>query len=129
MFFSIFFSQNLFAQTINLYCSGVVSGQAIADMSYEFDLSVDTKTGQMKGMPGSMLLGCFPLKDEDISKTKAMECSVSPTSALCSCNNYSIIKSFNLSRSTLRLTTKTVYDLKEETFGRFSCKKVTLNAF
>jgi len=120
------------AETLNFHCHGVLRGDDIVDSSTDFEITVDTVSGEIYGFPGFVAPGCM-----DVNTTGKKKSSIDERHAESTCNSTlgtDIVMSIvTLSRLTANLSISTVFvDEHKKTKlwnGNFACQKIFKNVF
>lgn len=121
---SCFFTFPALAEQVRLVCAGTEGGVGYADDSREFELVVDTKSGELYGFPVTAARGCG--NDPSIEKKVKKDEGVYKLSCIKG-GEFSML---SLTRQTgiLEITTK-VSGLENLIFGKYKCKKAGKAAF
>lgn len=112
------------AEQVKLVCAGTEGGVGYADDHREFELVVNTKSGELYGFPVTVARGC--------SNDPGVEKKVKKEEGLykLSCIKGGEFSMLSLTRQTgiLEITTK-VSGLENLIFGKYKCKKAGKSAF
>ena len=115
--FVMTFSTISHGQNITMTCSGLFDGQM-----QKFDITVNTKNGDMYGFPNIVAVGCARLKADDaLNDTN----SIDNNYASVSCKNNIWTSFLKLSRNSGNLNIST-WDIKKQKLEHdtnFQCKK------
>lgn len=118
LFFAI--SNIAMAENIHLLCSGTLSVSGDDGISpQEFELDIDTKSGELYGFPLKIAAGCGNTPDvkQEIKKGS--------TKFGLLCTSDMGFSSLVLSRQTGQLETTTIFSSSKKIFsGQYKCKKV-----
>jgi hypothetical protein len=120
------FSQVTSNTAIDLSCKGTSSGTDVRSEYREFDLTVDTLTGEMYNYPNRVSIACMESSPKD-TKT----CTVGSNYIACQCktfNSFATRGTMQLSRNTGKLKITTFF--KDAVWeGDYSCEKVIAKKF
>jgi hypothetical protein len=120
------FSQTAPSSQIDLTCKGLSGGTDIRSEYREFDITVDTVTGEMFNYPERVAMGCI------VSPKKgSITCSANRNFIACECKADPLFAergSMHLSRNTgnLKITTYFKNAIWE---GNYSCERVSTRKF
>ena len=121
--FVMSFSTISHGQNITMTCSGIFDGQM-----QKFDITVNTKNGDMYGFPNIVAVGCARLKADDaLNDTNSIDTNY----ATATCKNNIWISYLKLSRNTgnLNISTYDIKKQKQEHDTNFQCKKLDKKVF
>lgn len=111
---------------VDLTCKGMSGGTDIRSEYREFDITIDTLTGEMYNYPNKVSLGCIRSPNKG-----SKSCSAERTFITCECKADPLFAeggSMQLSRNTGRLKI-TTYFKKAIWEGDYSCEKASTRKF
>jgi hypothetical protein len=121
------FSQATSNSLVDLTCKGSNSGTSVKTEYREFDMTVDTTTGEMFNYPNIIAVACT-----GSSTKETVSCVSGSTYITCQCEKLNLLPmngTMQLSRNTGKLKITTSFNDGDKWVGDYSCEKVLKKKF